>query len=259
MNGYESIVNYLTLRAKNLNVEDKEGHTLLMLYLNRGKMSVVSKLIIRGADINYQNTRGRSALHMAVEKKMKERIIRELLNEGANPHLEDAAGWDVCDKGRSLYPSIKEFGVCKPSMRVKFIQNLLLDTQQTFDTEDDFSPRKGGNYTVFEVTEERSDSDVEDSGFVYGNMTHNQGTTVPHEIDYHKKRHDITVNDEEDSHSKHTAKPKDFALEPKHVAIPQNGELTPKVVHNEEEKKELPKTKIPNERKEEKKEVKLFT
>lgn len=29
-NDYDDIVNYLTLRAKNLNVEDKEGYTIMI-------------------------------------------------------------------------------------------------------------------------------------------------------------------------------------------------------------------------------------
>jgi ankyrin repeat protein len=35
INGYDDIVNYLTLRAKDINVEDKVGNTILILYLKK--------------------------------------------------------------------------------------------------------------------------------------------------------------------------------------------------------------------------------
>jgi ankyrin repeat protein len=66
-NEYDDIVNYLTLRAKNLNVEDKEGLTIMALYLLKQKISMVKKILIRGADINYRNKFGKTALHYAIE------------------------------------------------------------------------------------------------------------------------------------------------------------------------------------------------
>lgn len=78
-NDYDDIVNYLSLRAKNLNVEDKEGMTIMIQYLLKSKIEMVKKILIRGADVNYRNKLGKTALHYAVESNLKETIIRFLL------------------------------------------------------------------------------------------------------------------------------------------------------------------------------------
>lgn len=70
---------------------------------------MVKKLLIRGADINYRNKFGKTALHYAIEKGLPELYIRFLLKKGANPHYEDALGWDACSKGKTKYPNIKDF------------------------------------------------------------------------------------------------------------------------------------------------------
>jgi ankyrin repeat protein len=44
---YDDIVNYLTLRAKNLNVEDKEGTTIMIEYLLKSKIEMVKKVSLR--------------------------------------------------------------------------------------------------------------------------------------------------------------------------------------------------------------------
>lgn len=53
------------------------------------KHSMMRKILIRGADINFRNREGKSALHIAVEHRLKESTIRFLLANGANPHFED--------------------------------------------------------------------------------------------------------------------------------------------------------------------------
>lgn len=55
MNNYLDIVNYLTVRAKNVNIEDDKGNTLLSIFIEKNLMSCVRKLLGRGADINYVN------------------------------------------------------------------------------------------------------------------------------------------------------------------------------------------------------------
>lgn len=61
-------------------------------------------------------------MHYAIEHSLKESIIRFLLAQGANPHIEDALGWDVCSKGKTKYPQIKEFKICSPELRIKYEQ-----------------------------------------------------------------------------------------------------------------------------------------
>lgn len=53
--GYNEIVNYLTLRTKDLNEEDNDSLTLLMIYLFKRDLKMASKLIVRGASVNYVN------------------------------------------------------------------------------------------------------------------------------------------------------------------------------------------------------------
>ena len=62
---------------------------------------MVKKLITRGADINYGNREGKTALIMAVEKKMVN-VIRFLLEEGAYAHIEDLTGRDACDYAKEM-------------------------------------------------------------------------------------------------------------------------------------------------------------
>ena len=34
--------------------------------------------------------------------------------------MEDALGWDVCSKGKTKYPNIKEFKKCTIEQRIKY-------------------------------------------------------------------------------------------------------------------------------------------
>ena len=53
---------------------------------------MVKRILIRGADINYRNKFGKTALHYAVEEGLDEIYIKFLLGRGANPQLEDSMG-----------------------------------------------------------------------------------------------------------------------------------------------------------------------
>ena len=52
---------------------------------------------MRNADINFVNINGKTPLHHAIENNLDEKTIKFLLNNGANPHIEDFEGNDVCD------------------------------------------------------------------------------------------------------------------------------------------------------------------
>jgi ankyrin repeat protein len=52
---------------------------------------------MRGADINFINKMGKTPLHHAIENNLEAGTIKFLLNSGANPHIEDNEGHDVCD------------------------------------------------------------------------------------------------------------------------------------------------------------------
>jgi ankyrin repeat protein len=97
--GYNEIVNYLTLRTKDLNEEDFNSLTILMHYLFKKDFKMSSKLIVRGADFNYVNRNGNTALHLCVENHLEE-AVAFLLKKGADPHIMDLSGEDACDKAK---------------------------------------------------------------------------------------------------------------------------------------------------------------
>ena len=99
-NNYEKIVNYLSLRTRDLNEEDSNSITLLVHQLKRKNLKMAAKLIVRGANIDYVNKNGNTALHICVENKMSE-AVEFLLYKGANPHIMDLTGQDACDKAKA--------------------------------------------------------------------------------------------------------------------------------------------------------------
>ena len=79
-----------------LDIEDRDGKTVLMRALWGENFELATKLISRGANINAVNREGRTALTHAVSEKRLS-IIDFLLKNGANPHIEDLSGKDCCD------------------------------------------------------------------------------------------------------------------------------------------------------------------
>jgi ankyrin repeat protein len=77
------------VRAKNINIEDNFGNTLLSIFLEKNKLSILRKLIGRGADINYVNKYSKTLLHFAVDNDHPVETIKFLLRKGANPHIQD--------------------------------------------------------------------------------------------------------------------------------------------------------------------------
>jgi ankyrin repeat protein len=97
------VVNYLSIRGILLDIEDRDGKTVLMKALWGENFELASKLINRGANIDAVNREGRTALTYAVTEK-RFSIVEFLLRNGANPHIEDLSGKDCCDYA-------KEFGL----------------------------------------------------------------------------------------------------------------------------------------------------
>ena len=107
---YQIIVNYLSLRTRDLNEEDSNSITKLVHQLFSGNMKMASRLIVRGAQIDYVNRNGQTALHLCVANKLID-AVEFLLFKGANPHIMDLEGEDACDKAKSngLARAIPEF------------------------------------------------------------------------------------------------------------------------------------------------------
>ncbi|MGQ0737145.1 MAG: ankyrin repeat domain-containing protein, partial [Acidobacteriota bacterium] len=49
-------------------------------------------LAVRGANVNYQDSKGKTALHYGVEKKFDPALLQWLVAHGASPDVEDRDG-----------------------------------------------------------------------------------------------------------------------------------------------------------------------
>jgi ankyrin repeat protein len=82
--GYAESMKFLTDNlSSNLNEEDKLHNTILMLTVAQDKFHLANKLIKSGAEVNYVNSKGYTALHYCVMRKQKE-ASSFLLQKGAN-------------------------------------------------------------------------------------------------------------------------------------------------------------------------------
>jgi len=80
---------------------------------------MASRLIVRGANINYVNRNGNTALHICIENNLID-AVKFLLSKGANPHIMDLTGEDACDKAKKNGMAIKipEFNNCNITMKI---------------------------------------------------------------------------------------------------------------------------------------------
>lgn len=118
--GYNEIVNYLTLWAKDLNEEDSDCLTILMHYLFKKDFRMASKLITRGASVDYSNYNGYTAMHLCVENNLTE-AVQFLFKKGACPHIVDFNKEDACDKAKKNGMALKfwQFNNCNVHMKRK--------------------------------------------------------------------------------------------------------------------------------------------
>ena len=63
----DEIVNYLTLRVKYLDTEDRSGLTLLTKYLLKGNLEFATRLLSRSASINHQNKDHKTSLIICIQ------------------------------------------------------------------------------------------------------------------------------------------------------------------------------------------------
>eukprot|EP00347_Sterkiella_histriomuscorum_P000748 403374657 len=93
------ILNHLTLRGHDANQEDPQNFSPFARYVLFNNFDNAKKLLQRGANIDYTNREGKTAVIMAIEQLRLE-SIKFLLQNGANPHVEDFTGKDACDYAR---------------------------------------------------------------------------------------------------------------------------------------------------------------
>ena len=97
------IVNFLTQRKIDLNEEDKNGMTILVLCLNKGgkdDIKMARKLVARGADVNWIDKNGNTPLLTFVQLKKPDQV-RFLLEKKANQHICDEENKDACDYAKA--------------------------------------------------------------------------------------------------------------------------------------------------------------
>lgn len=121
--GLTKIMNYLIKRMPNLDQEDDTGFTIFTKYLLRGEFDICKNLIKSGCNINHININGKTPLHLALECR-KLSTVEFLLQNNANPHIENFYGEDICEKvqkhniilsDEAMFPLIQ----CRPDRRVK--------------------------------------------------------------------------------------------------------------------------------------------
>jgi ankyrin repeat protein len=86
-NGYNETVNHLTLRTKNLDIEDRKGNTLMLIYILKRNQEMINKILSRGAHINFRNQFGITPLLFAIRHELPEDIVHLLVKKGADLHL----------------------------------------------------------------------------------------------------------------------------------------------------------------------------
>jgi hypothetical protein len=94
--------------------------TILLHYLFKCDFRMCTKLIARGAHIDYVNSNGNTALQLCVENSVLD-AVAYLLKKGANPHICDLYGEDACDKAKKNGIALKfwQFNNCNPKLKQK--------------------------------------------------------------------------------------------------------------------------------------------
>lgn len=94
--GASEIVRLLVSHGSNVNFKDRIGRTPLLWAATNGHYDLVRTLLETGADVFAANSRGRTALHLAVDSTDAthiEEIMKLLLHYQANVHAVSDGGW----------------------------------------------------------------------------------------------------------------------------------------------------------------------
>lgn len=141
----------LTLRCDDLNEEDTTNTTILMQFLVEGNIKSARKLVNRGADINYINALGQTALHVCVIRykgESTQRGIEWLFQQKKTMrHVVDAEGMDPCDYAKKLHPELlqkfEEFEKCGSQVNYHHVSDLMMSKTGTSGVKQSSSPGKG--------------------------------------------------------------------------------------------------------------------
>ena len=97
------ILKLLINAGANLDIQDKDGSTALMLVIYKGNINteIVKLLTDGGADLNLQDTDGWTALYAAVYDGNTE-IVNLLINKGADKTLKTTKKFEVYPIGSAV-------------------------------------------------------------------------------------------------------------------------------------------------------------
>ena len=108
--GHQSLVKLFLETEVNINEQDDEGRTALMLAVERGhRVRVVAELVKAGADVSLKDKKGMTAVQLAKGYDMVEQLVREV----GDLSREDRSRilWHACDFGDlSMVRSVIEAG-----------------------------------------------------------------------------------------------------------------------------------------------------
>ncbi|KAI9648894.1 hypothetical protein NHQ30_001460 [Ciborinia camelliae] len=99
--GHPETIKYLLGQGADIYARDAKGSTALLLACRHDCVAAVRVLLASGADVHARDYKGRGALHRAmagvnviegVDAKVKEEIVRMLINAGAEPRTRDRDG-----------------------------------------------------------------------------------------------------------------------------------------------------------------------
>jgi ankyrin repeat protein len=116
----KNIVNFLSLRVHNLDIEDSQGVTLLMHMTFQNNFKMVSWLMRRGANMDFVSSRGKTVLHACIERQQIN-AIEYLLYKKANTHILDFDERDCCDKAKENKLALQFKIFCNCNLRKKCI------------------------------------------------------------------------------------------------------------------------------------------
>ncbi|PTB69776.1 ankyrin [Trichoderma citrinoviride] len=90
---------HLIRRGARIDVQDRNGATLLHEAAGYGVVSYIEYLVESGLNVNHADELGRTPLHVAVLNDAKT-SFPTLLNHGADPELCDADGYSAIERAR---------------------------------------------------------------------------------------------------------------------------------------------------------------
>ena len=90
----KDVVEYLIEKGANVNEQDNDGKTVLMIAKDVYRAGELKVIIDKGADVNAQDNDGKTALMYAIEGKNQE-YVKLLIHSNANIHIEDWPAGDT--------------------------------------------------------------------------------------------------------------------------------------------------------------------